>query len=134
MTITSPLTSCRAALFKALSDFSPVPVKLVGDSSLHPARLYAEFRLNGPYTRIQVENRFTLNILILAIPTAETNAYQYIDIANQFHDHLETLAVIVTGVGCLRQDRLLKVEDYGYVDKAETIKQATVTCELILEA
>ena len=133
MTITSPLTKCRAVLLKALKDFSPIPVKVTGDSTLHPARLYGEFRLTGPKTRPTIENRFTLYILIIAIPDATTNAYQYIDIANQFHDYLERLALTIPAVGCLRQDGKLNVEDYGYVDKAETIKQATVICDLLLE-
>lgn len=133
MTITSPLTSCRAVLFKALHDFSPIPIKIPGDSSPHPARLYGEFRLTGPKTKPTIENRFTLHILIIAIPAATTNAYQYIDMANQFHDHLENLALTIPNIGCLRQDGKLHIEDFGYVDKPETIKQAMVICDLLLE-
>ena len=127
------LTKCRASLFNFLTTISTVPVKIVGDTTLHPARLYAEIRINGPVTRPTIENRFTVNILVISLPAASANAYDYIDIANQFHDVLENLTLTVTGVGCLTQDGRLKVTDFGFVDKAETIKQATVTCDIILE-
>lgn len=127
------LTSCRAFLLNYLTNQSPVPVKIVGDTTLHPARLYAEIRITGPVTRPTIENRFTVIVLIISIPAAADNMYQYIDIANQFHDLLQNLSLSVPDVGCLTQDGRLKVEDFGFVDKAETIKQATVTCDITLE-
>jgi len=127
------LTLCRAHLIKALRDFSPIPVRKAGNPLLHPSRLYAEIRIPGSKTNPVVESRFTVIILIIATPSSTDNVYQYIDVANQFHDYLQKLALQVPTVGCLVQDGVLKVDDFGFVDKAETIKQATVTCEISLE-
>jgi hypothetical protein len=66
------------------------------------------------------------------MPQSTDNIYQYINVANQFHDFLEQLAIMVPGAGCLVQDGILKVEDLGFVDKVETIRQAKVTCEVSL--
>ena len=127
------LTQCRAALLNFLKNASPVPVKATGDSTMHPARLYAEININGPITKPKISQRFKLNILVIAIPRPEDNVYSYIDIANQFHDILQALALTVPNVGCLSHDGDINVLDFGYVDKAETIKQATITCDIILE-
>ncbi len=127
------LTLCHAHLNTALADFSPILVRDAGNPLLHPHRIYAEIRITGSRTNPTIESRFTVTILVIATPASTDNVYQYIDVANQFHDYLQSLALQVPAVGCLIQDGLLKVEDFGFVDKAETIKQATVTCEITLE-
>lgn len=133
MSSVSQLTKCRQELFTALTARSPVRVKLPTETNPHPARFYAEFRLTGPKTRPSIDSRFKLYVLVIGLPAPDTNAYHYVDIANQFHDILTDLAVTVSGIGCLRQDGAVIVEDFGYVDKTETIQQATVICELLLE-
>lgn len=127
------LTLCRAWAMKALTDFSPVEVRVQGNPLLHPSRLYAEINMTGPRTNPAVESRFTITVLVLATPSGSDNVYQYVDVANQFHDFLARLVLQIPDVGCVVQDGTLKVDDFGFVDKAETIKQATVTCELSLE-
>lgn len=130
----NPLTLCRAHLFDTLEKQISIPVKAVGDTTAHPARVYCELRLNGPKTRPGIDNLFTLNILIIALPHADTNAYCYIDTANQIHDLVLGLAVSITGVGCLTQQGVVRVQDFEFVDTAKTIQQAVVTTDFILEA
>lgn len=127
------LTLCRAHLFDFLEKHITVPVKTIGDTTAHPARLYCELRLTGPKTRPGIDNLFTLNILIICLPEATTNVYQYIDLANQIHDLVLRLAVSVANVGCLTQQGAVRVQDFEFVDAAKTIQQAVVTTDLILE-
>lgn len=127
------LTKCRAHLTNTLATFSPVPVKYPQNPLVHPAPLYAEIRVDGPTTTPTIKHLFTVTVLVIALPATDTNIYQYLDTANQFHDYLEELALTIPDVGCLTQEGELRVSDFGYVDRAETIKQATVTCDVILE-
>lgn len=127
------LTSCRAFLLDALTSASPIPVKAIGDTAATPARLYAEIRIDGPRSRPRIDSEFTVNILVIAIPKPETNAYQYIDTANHFSDVLSGMAVTVTNVGCLIQNGAIIVKDFEFVDLAKTIQQAAVTCKFVLE-
>lgn len=128
------LTLCRANVIKYLDDRISVPIKQVGDTTAHPARMYVEIRVTGPETNPGVLSRFTINVLVISLPEADTNAYAYIDLANQIHDILEAMSVSILGVGCVSQDGKLKVNDFGFVDAAKTIQQANVVCDFILEA
>lgn len=127
------LTSCRAYLIEYIETRVPVPVKADGDTAAHPARQYIEIRVNGPETQPGIQSKFTLNVLVITLPASDSNAYVGIDLANQIHDLLQDANILVPDVGCLVQDGKLWVHDFGYVDLAKTIKQATVTCYFILE-
>ena len=128
------LTLCRANVLKYIDDNVTVPVKQVGDISVHPARLYIEVRVTGPVTTPGVRSRFTLNVLVISLPEADTNVYAYIDLANQIHDILQAMSISIVNVGCIVQDGQLRVNDFGFVDSAKTIQQANVVCDFILEA
>jgi hypothetical protein len=108
-------------------------VRNLGNLLEPPGRIYVEIHINGPKTNPTIESRFTVLIFVIATPRSTDNIYQYINVANQFHDFLEQLAIMVPDAGCLVQDGILRVEDLGFIDKAETIRQAKVTCEVNLD-
>ena len=127
------LTKCRAYLTNALAEFSPVPVRDAGNLTAPPARLYVEVNINGPKTNPTIDAKFNLTLLVIAIPPPTDNFFQYVDIAHQFQRYLNGLFIIIPDVGCLMQDGTILVKDLGYVDRVETIRQAKVLCEFILE-
>jgi hypothetical protein len=141
------LTLCRANIIRTVDLAFTVPVRAVGDGTAHPAKLYMEVRVTGPRT-INDRSVFNVNVLVICLADADTNAYGYIDLANQVHDLLKDISITIyeeqlvgtppipTAVStgyCLVQAGKIEVFDLGFVDTTNNIQQAVVTCDLELE-